>query len=599
MRLPSVQYLALGARDAVRRFPLVLAAAAVAAAGGVASTVWQHQPWLVRAMVTAQLGFSFLFSIAVAGESWRWPRVARAALNLAAVLALVAYAATLPDSMRPGAVTRFLQFNVGLHLLAAFVPFAGRGHDNAFWQYNKALFLRFLVSALYSVVVFGGLSVAMLALDKLLGVPVDGDYYLRLWIVVAFVFNTWVFLGGVPRNLLRLEIVQDYPRALKVFAQYILIPLVVVYLAILTAYLVKVVATTQWPSGWIGYLVSSVAVAGILALLLVWPVSERAENRWVATYTRWFFILMMPSIVMLLLAIYQRIDQYGITENRYFLAVLAVWLAGVALYFASVPGRRIKMIPVTLCVIAFATSFGPWGAYTVSRRSQTARLAVLLERNGILEGGTIVRTTAAVPYEDRREISALTRYLVDHHGIETFEPWFGRTRLAEADTLDARSRRNAAAGARLVMTEMGVEYVEAWMSRGTRSGYFQFTMDDRDDVFRLDGADYFARLLPRATPVRLDDRYSLVWDDAVGVTLRDRGAPRLTVSVDSLLARIDAARTAVTDPNRMPRDVMHVRTADAGARLDVYFLTVSGRIEDGEHHVNYMQANCFVTAGAP
>jgi hypothetical protein len=339
-----------------------------------------------------------------------------------------------------------------------------------------------------------------------------------------------------------------------------------------------------------------VAVAGILALLLVWPVSTHAENRWVATYTRGFFVFMIPAIVMLLLAIYKRIGQYGITENRYFLAVLALWLAAIAVYFVASPKKSIKPIPMTLCVVALLTSFGPWGAYAVARRSQTARLEVLLERNGILVDGAVEKTILDVPFDDRREISAVTRYLVEYHGVEAFEPWFGRERLAAADTLDENERHNAGNGARLVMTEMGIEYVEAWARAGEREGYFNYTTGDGDAPFPVEGADYYVRLTPRgAGPLVLDDRYSLAWDDTAGVTLRDGDTALVTLRIDDLFDRIAAAQTITTDPNRIPRDVMHLRVSNDRAALDIYFLSVTGSIKDGVHRARHFDSNCFVT----
>ena len=47
-----------------------------------------------------------------------------------------------------------------------------------------------------------------------------------------------------------------------------------------------------------------------------------AEHRWVRTYTRGFYVALLPAIVMLWLAIGKRVAQYGITERRYFLIVL-------------------------------------------------------------------------------------------------------------------------------------------------------------------------------------------------------------------------------------------------------------------------------------
>ena len=79
---------------------------------------------------------------------------------------------------------------------------------------------------------------------------VSGTAYFRIWVVVSFLVNTWIFLAVVPRDLAALAHDTEYPRALKVFSQYILTPLAFTYLVILLAYLVKILLGAEWPSGW-------------------------------------------------------------------------------------------------------------------------------------------------------------------------------------------------------------------------------------------------------------------------------------------------------------------------------------------------------------
>jgi hypothetical protein len=88
---------------------------------------------------------------------------------------------------------------------------------NALWQFNKSLFIRVLTSALYSGVLFAGLALAMLAVDKLFDININEKYYLDLWVVSAGIFNTWFFLSGVPSTISSLEDVTDYPKGLKIF----------------------------------------------------------------------------------------------------------------------------------------------------------------------------------------------------------------------------------------------------------------------------------------------------------------------------------------------------------------------------------------------
>ena len=199
---------------------------------------------------------------------------------------------------------------------------------------------------------------------------------------------------------------------------------------ILSIYLIKVIVTQQWPSNWIGWLVSSVSVVGILSVLLVYPVRHKADSGWIRTYSRVFYIALLPSVTMLLMAIWQRVHQYGVTENRYFLIVLACWLALIAIYFSVRSSRNTKLIPTTLALLSLATFFGPWGAYTVSKNSQLGRLTDLLTANGLLAEDGRVMAAERVAYDDRREISATLRYLIQTHG----EGALGGLAQPEADT---------------------------------------------------------------------------------------------------------------------------------------------------------------------
>jgi hypothetical protein len=188
---------------------------------------------------------------------------------------------------------------------------------------------------------------------------------------------------------------------LKVFAQYILTPLVFTYLLILLAYLIKIVAGGEWPSGWIGWLVTSVAAAGLLGFLLVHPLRDDADEGWIRTYARWLFIGLIPSAVMLLVAFWKRILPYGLTEPRLLGILLGIWLLAIAVYYTLRQDAGIRRIPVSLAALLLLTLYGPLSVTALSLRSQSRRLAKLV----------------AGPREDRktdREASAALRFLLDH-----------------------------------------------------------------------------------------------------------------------------------------------------------------------------------------
>lgn len=484
MRLPSLDTAVRTARQTFARFPLAMLSgfvAAVAAFRMIDGPSHESQP---RLLATGVLGLA-LFTASVTSSERRGvaPRHRWIVdLVMAAGLGLL-YRASL-DWTPDLAALRFIQLLVAGHLLVAIAPYLTGERLDGFWQFNRILFLRYLTGAFYVAVLWAGLSVALAAVDKLFGVDIDGEMYAHLFAFLAFVFHPWFFLSGVPRDYAELETRDDYPAGLKVFTQFVLMPLVVIYLAILTAYLGKVILTRTWPNGWIGYLVSSVSATGVLALLLVHPLRERADSRWVNGYGRWWFVALLPSLGMLLAAIAKRVGQYGFTEQRYFLLILALWLLGLALYYGITASRNIKLIPMTLCAVALLTTMGPWSAYAVSRRSQLNRLDRLLEKNAMGRAGDPTPARGTVPMEDRREMSAVFHYLSSTHGPDAVGRVFGLPAdsvLAWADTLKYGRDDDIASRA---MTRLGLRYLSRWeRPEGTASHVWA------------------QRQLPRSTPV--------------------------------------------------------------------------------------------------
>jgi hypothetical protein len=114
-------------------------------------------------------------------------------------------------------------------------------------------------------------------------------------------------------------------------------------------------------------------------------------------------LLMLPLIILLVFAIQRRVADYGITESRYVIIALTVWLIFITLYFLINGREQIRIIPLSLCLIALFITLGPWGIKTVSRNSQQERLASFLSKK---------------PNPKRNnEVRNITRYLYQHHGV--------------------------------------------------------------------------------------------------------------------------------------------------------------------------------------
>lgn len=319
---------------------------------------------------------------------------------------------------------RYGHLSATLHLSVAVVPhlYLAARQSRGFWQFNFTLFLRFVVATIYSAAIYLGLALALAAVDNLFGVDVEDLAYARLFFLVAFCFHPVFFLAGVPSDFTRLDRESSCPPWLKVFCQYVMLPLVTVYVVILTAYLGRILVIGTWPSGWISYLVSSLAVVGILSLLMIHPERMKGSPGWIDRYALAFWIAILPSVAMVLTAVWQRVEQYGITERRYLLGILALWLGGTALYAAVTRTRAIRFMPLTLAVLGAITFAGPWSAYAVAQRSQLARLTGILAEHDALVDGRVSRDAVEIPFEAWAEARSAVEYLVREHGAASVAP---------------------------------------------------------------------------------------------------------------------------------------------------------------------------------
>ncbi|MEW5876080.1 MAG: DUF4153 domain-containing protein [Candidatus Zixiibacteriota bacterium] len=459
MKLPSIQQVLQESARTLKRFPFVLATAAVGTIVALILVDYEGQPTasiLFNVLFATILGLPLLLASALVAEKRAWHKSTALGINLVCLLLLVAYAFSVPPNI-PAApeihAQRLLMLTLALALLAITAPFAAVRQQNGFWQFCKSLALRAILTGVFSLTLYAGLAIAMASIDQLFGVDVPERRYGELGLFILGIFATWFFLADVPRDLDALETRTDYPRILKTFGQYILSPMLVVYFVILYAYVAKIIIEWNWPKGWVGGLIFGFASMGIAAYLLLHPVREESENRWVAIAARWFWIAMLPMVVVLELAIWRRVSEYGITEHRYFALGLGAWLAAMALYFLISKTKSIKVIPASICVLALLASFGPWGAFSVSEQSQVARLEGLLTKNQLLIGGKAQKAQGQVAAADAVEISSIVRYLHDNHGYRKIQAWFTESLQQDSAGLGLIDKEPAT-----VVSSLGVEY---------------------------------------------------------------------------------------------------------------------------------------------
>lgn len=411
MKLPSLHTLWISFKSVVLRFPLQVVAALTA------TILWcylvhpignnQHQEGkLLKVILVCNLSLALLLAADLYAEAANYTSNKKWGLRLLCLCICTVLYFMLHPAVYKADALRIALLALAFHLLVAFAPYINKNNLNGFWEYNKTLFLRFLTSALYAGVLFSGLAVAIGAVNALFDANIGFNTYHRLFAIITGSFMTIFFLAGLPINLHNVQTEETYPKALKIFTQYVLIPLAVIYLAILLVYEIKIAINWELPRGMVSTLILGYAVFGILSLLLIYPIKDKEGNGWIKLFSKFFYIMMLPLLVLLVLAVWERVGSYGITESRYLLIVLALWLAAITFYFLLSKNQNIKVIPVSLCLLALMATYGPQSAFSISKYVQVARLKNLMKEK---------------KNRDDQQINSVMEYLVDQHGLQSLQ----------------------------------------------------------------------------------------------------------------------------------------------------------------------------------
>lgn len=310
------------------------------------------------------------------------------------------------------------------------VPFLKKESSSlVFWKYNKKMIYGFLIAGIYTGLLYGGLMIALVSVDALFNTSLlDGDVALLLWFGLLGVFGVTFFLSRFPQNA-QLEMDAPYPKELKILTHYILAPLLGIYFLILYTYTAKILTLWEWPRGVVSSMILGFSAFGILLYAMLAPLV--AESLLLQKIRRIFFILLIPQIFILFMAIWMRVSEYGVTESRYVLIVLGLWLLGMALYFLFSTTKHIRIIPLSLCVLALLTSFGPWGMFAVSEASQVKRLERIFESKGVIVDGKFDINKKVIFTEDENaNVVSIERYLEKRHDLKKVEVWFSEKELA-------------------------------------------------------------------------------------------------------------------------------------------------------------------------
>jgi hypothetical protein len=446
--------------------------------------------------------------------------------------------------------------------------------QGALWLFNLRLGLAVVLAVIVALIFAGGISAILASLEFLFNVDLPWRAHEHVWVTATSLIAPLYGLSLMPARLdeeVALSGGRDtlIERGVSVLVNYIMVPIAVVYTLILHAYAVKIILDGALPKGQIGLMVSIFAVGGTATWLIAWPWRETGTVLLRFFMRYWFWFTIVP-VILLVIAIWERISTYGVTPDRYGIALIAIWLALVTLYLAIRRNRAdMRALLGSFAILVLIGSAGPWGANSVSIESQFGRLVGYFQSEKLLTPeNKIIDSVPTLTVEGKREIETLLWTLSSMGGLDKLKPYFaGRKDDPFADQTD---RWGVLGNIRKIL---GLDIYTPAADQVSFGAGKPFIRDIAGQG-RLVG--------PIQVQMNAADRPDQVWAKTDGQTLEITvDAQKWTLPVKPLMEKVKAETTAQPQLAQQPPIIY-----EAESGLTLVIINASGEIRDKPSYLN-------------
>ena len=430
---------------------------------------------------------------------------------------------------------KLLATGIIFFLFFLLAPIIGKKDEEE--KYFQSVIVDKAVTVLFSVVLFLGLTVVFLTVDRLSLIKLEGKIYVETWLFVVFVFAMIFFaskLKKVDENLEEYEI----HKVFKFLIYFIIIPLITIYTGILYIYFGKMLVTRSWPQGLVSHLILWYTIFSLFIMIMVTPMTKKDPVAKV--FKKYFPLASIPLLALSIVSISKRISQYGVTELRYFIVLLGIWL--IFCMVSSIFRARLSVILISLIAVVYISVFSPVNNRRITIMSQNKRLERILIKHGLLKDGKLVQNSG-LNENQKYEITNVLNYILGirdkKEGIENVKP-FGKSDGKPYTNIDEFEKA------------VGIDHSWYEYGSGTDDYYAVFTINEKQQndsynaVEEVNGYEYlvsnitsynFENDLPREFsgkyPVKISEKNISVYNGNI-----ENGKEIIKIEMSEILGKI-------------------------------------------------------------
>lgn len=279
-----------------------------------------------------------------------------------------------------------------------YVIMRGENRDIAF----PKLVSSWVFAGAICAVLSGGLSTCIFAVQLLL---YSWDSIFKLYLIVnLFVWIICfvnIFISFIPKK----DVSVPQSKIFRIFALFAGLPLYMLLIGILLLYLAKIVITWNMPVGEINWFASFASLFFIFFLLSVMQYKEKLAT-WFTKFGGYF---LFPILIMQAIAVFERINAYGLTTPRTVSLVLIV-ISILFIIGSLVIPKHLNKIALASGIIVLIVTITPFNVIDMPIASQTNILKTVLTENNMIVNGKVV-PGSNVSKEDQEKIISAYDYL--------------------------------------------------------------------------------------------------------------------------------------------------------------------------------------------
>ncbi len=403
--------------DVVARFPVPTLLMTVFTLIWIFESLFSSNQQMARLMAGLVVAGYLCVSIVLAAEGASETNGTSKKIPLQILLAaIIAALAWFSESLR---LNLPMAIGAAVLLLGNAVLWRQKRDDLHVWDFTHKLWTGAVFATVGSLIFTAGIFSISTALKSLLGINIESlikDIILPIGLGFLAPLYWMATLPPVDEDYSELYKNPGFvSKAVAFLGTWLLSPLTLIFALILLVYGVKIAVTGTLPKGEIAGLTTPFLIVGTLTWLMLDPPFV-GQKKLAKLFKKLWWPISIPAAILLIIAVFIRVSEYGFTPERIALIALFVWAFGLALWFTFGPKARrdIRLIPGTAAALL---ALGSLSAGWISTSNQTSRAKASLIASGIMsEAGVIaaqkdiVITDSAAAWRAKGALAYLKRH---------------------------------------------------------------------------------------------------------------------------------------------------------------------------------------------